>query len=45
VLDYLEHLSTRVQVLLLTCHAERYRGLGHLLVPATRDPRGRVPES
>lgn len=33
VLDYLEQLATRVQVLLLTCHAERYRGIGHILVP------------
>ncbi len=39
VLDYLEHLATRVQVLLLTCHAERYRGLGHILVPMTVPPK------
>jgi uncharacterized protein YhaN len=38
VLDYLEQLSGSVQVLLLTCHAERYRGLGHVLTPVIRPP-------
>lgn len=34
VLDFLQSLSSQVQVLLLTCHGERYRGLGHV-VPVT----------
>jgi exonuclease SbcC len=33
VLDYLQELAQRVQVLVLTCHAERYRGVGQLLAP------------
>ncbi len=41
VLDYLQELGKSVQVLLLTCHAERYRGLGHALRPAMAPP----PES
>ncbi len=29
VLNFLQSLSSQVQVLLLTCHGERYRGVGH----------------
>ena len=32
-LDYLQELGTRMQILLLTCHADRYRGIGHRLNP------------
>ena len=31
VLDYLQTLASQVQILVLTCHAERYRGAGKLL--------------
>jgi hypothetical protein len=31
VLDYLETLSQHVQIVILTCHEERYRGVGHAL--------------
>ena len=29
VLDYLQQISTDVQVLVLTCHSSMYRGVGH----------------
>ncbi len=29
VLDYLQQISTDVQILVLTCHASMYRGVGH----------------
>ena len=31
VLDFLQTLSQRVQIVILTCHADRYRGVGQLL--------------
>ncbi|HEV7401697.1 MAG TPA: hypothetical protein VGO11_02180 [Chthoniobacteraceae bacterium] len=31
VLDFLQSLSSQVQIVLLTCHGERYRGLGHVV--------------
>jgi uncharacterized protein YhaN len=31
VINFLQKLSSRVQILLLTCHAERYRGVGHIV--------------
>lgn len=31
VLDFLQRLSAQVQIVILTCHAERYRGVGRLL--------------
>jgi uncharacterized protein YhaN len=31
VLDYLETLSQQVQIVILTCHEERYRGVGQAL--------------
>ncbi len=39
VLDFLQSLSSQVQILLLTCHGERYRGLGHA-VPVERRAAG-----
>jgi hypothetical protein len=38
VIDYLQQLAGRVQIILLTCHAERYRGIGHHLVPVYPAP-------
>lgn len=35
VLDYLQTLAQRVQIVILTCHADRYRGVGQMLT-ATR---------
>ena len=29
VLDYLQQISTDVQILVLTCHSSMYRGVGH----------------
>ncbi len=29
VLDFIQNIAQHVQVLIVTCHAERYRGLGH----------------
>jgi len=37
VLDFLQTLATRIQVILLTCHGERYRGVGHA-VPIGEEP-------
>jgi chromosome segregation ATPase len=31
VLDYLQTLSGQVQIVILTCHAERYRGVGKMI--------------
>ncbi|MHA3772132.1 AAA family ATPase [Verrucomicrobiota bacterium sgz303538] len=36
VLDYLQELAGRLQIIVLTCHAERYRGVGHVLTPQGR---------
>jgi DNA repair exonuclease SbcCD ATPase subunit len=38
VLDFLQSLSSQVQILLLTCHGERYRGLGHVVPVERRAP-------
>ena len=29
VLDFIQNVSQHVQALIVTCHVERYRGLGH----------------
>lgn len=39
VLDFIQHIARQVQVLILTCHADRYRGLaGHNLELRRTDP-------
>jgi DNA repair exonuclease SbcCD ATPase subunit len=40
VLDLLQNAAQRLQILILTCHADRYRGLGHMVqVQRTEAPR------
>ncbi len=43
VLGYLRELAEKVQVIVLTCHAERYRGAGRVIRPATVQRVGGSP--